>query len=314
MMTEQQQAAELLKLLGDETAEAVLAHLRPEQADTLRGLLDKSANSRLRPSKKTELLDNFERFFQFALKTSPRGPRLFQDDSDDSASQDKPRPKLTGDPLVDLGTLSVHQIAQALETEQPRTVAILVSKLAPQLSAEILGLLLTDQRNAVARELAKELEAPKLLVERIARATYQRGATLPADPPDRRDRVDRLGEVMRAVPKKVRRDMMTAIEEEDEELSQALLKKMYRFDDLANLEGRMVQQVLGEIDGTTLTTALFQADEAVMDAILGNLSRRARQTIEEELQFQTHVPEARVTAAREAVAAVIAKVDSAGEG
>ncbi|MEZ6062788.1 MAG: FliG C-terminal domain-containing protein [Planctomycetaceae bacterium] len=309
MLTEPQQAAELLKLLGDDTAEAVLAHLRPEQADALRGLLGQPAKSSLRPARKAELIDNFERFFQFALKNAPRGPKLFQEDED---SRRTPA-KLTGDPLTDLATLSVHQISQALETEQPRTVAILMSQLPPQLSAEVLGLLLSDHRSAVARELARELEAPKLLVERIARATYQRGVTLPADPPDRRDRVDRLSEVMRAVPKKYRREMMTAIEEEDEELSQALMKRLYRFEDLVNLEQRTIQQILGEVDGNTLTTALFKADEDVLEAIMGNLSRRARQTIEEELEFQTQVPEARVIAAREAVAAVIAKVDSETE-
>ncbi len=107
--------------------------------------------------------------------------------------------------------------------------------------------------------------------------------------------------------------MMTGIEEEDQEMSQALLKKLYRFDDLISLDGRVIQQVLGEVDGTTLTTAMFQAPPEIVDAILGNLSKRARQSIEEELAFQSHVPESRVTAARESVTEVIARLDQENE-
>ncbi|MCA9063403.1 MAG: hypothetical protein KDA96_10100, partial [Planctomycetaceae bacterium] len=49
------------------------------------------------------------------------------------------------------------------------------------------------------------------------------------------------------------------------------------------------------------------------DAILCNLSRRARQTIEEELQFQSHVPESRVRQCREMIAEIIARIDQESE-
>ena len=316
MVTQEQQVVELLKLLGDDVAEAVYSHLRPEQAESIRRGLQSADEKPLPKAKQAELLDNFERFFQFAVRSSPNGLQLF-DPNDDPDSQPEPppepKPRMTGDPLTDLECLSIHQIAGALETEQPRTVAILVGQLPTQLAAEVLSTLIPDHRNNVVKEMAKELEAPKLLVERIARATLQRGSTLPPDPPDRRDRIDRLSELMREVPKKFRRDMMSAIEEDDADLSQQITKKLYRFEDLISLDGRMIQQILGEIDGTTLTTALFKAEPEVLDAILSNLSRRARQTIEEELEFQTHVPESRVEAARESVAEVIGKVDQESE-
>ena len=243
-------------------------------------------------------------------------PRAIDDGDAESAAGEEPASvamKLTGDPLQDLSTLSVYQVAAALDTEQPRTVAILLSELSYQLTADVLSLLREEQQAAVVVELTRELEAPKVLVDRIARATFQRGLTLPADEPDRRDRLDRLSDVLRAVPKKLRRNMMTGIEEEDQSMSQALLKKLYRFEDLVSLDSRVVQQILGEVDGTTLTTAMFQAPTEVVDMILGNLSKRARQSIEEELSFQSHVPDARVAAARDSVTEVISRLDQENE-
>ncbi|MEO2034751.1 MAG: FliG C-terminal domain-containing protein [Planctomycetaceae bacterium] len=326
-MNPQTQTIELLRLLGDDTAEAVLAHLDSVQADRLRAGLSDEGQEELDRDDHRDLLDQFGRFMDFAVAAgidefSIDGPTLHDesteeqpgpDDSTNGGTTDDVSLKLTGDPLQDLAALSVHQVAGALDTEQPRTVAILLSEFSYQMTADVLSLLRPEHQAAVVVELARELEAPRVLVDRIARATFQRGLTLPADEPDRRDRLDRLSDVLRAVPKKLRRNMMTGIEEDDQEMSQALMKKLYRFEDLVSLDGRVIQQVLGEVDGTTLTTAMFQAPVEITDAILGNLSKRARKSIEEEMTFQSQVPEARVEAARDSVTEVIARLDQDSE-
>jgi len=74
-----------------------------------------------------------------------------------------------------------------------------------------------------------------------------------------------------------------------------------------------VQRVLGEIDSTNLTTALFNAPQDVTDAVFANLSKRARQTIEEEMQFMSNVSESRIQQARDSIAEVIAKIDMESE-
>ncbi len=107
--------------------------------------------------------------------------------------------------------------------------------------------------------------------------------------------------------------MLAAIEEQDPELAKSLLTRIYRFDDIKSLGKTVVQRVLGEVDSTNLTTALFGAPEDVKEAIFVNLSKRARQTIEEEMQFMTNVAESRIRQARDSIAEVIAKIDMEGE-
>ncbi len=323
-MDRQRQTIELLHLLGNDIAENILAQLPPDQAQKLRiGMTQSPSQVLLRPRQQRQLLDSFDEFFQFALKAGKTRPRLasLSDTSEPSDHRDRSAQatesgessdrtfELTGDPLTDLQSLSIYQLAQALETEQPRTTAILLSCLAPKLAADALSMMQEEYCRRVVKELSREQHAPQILVERIARATLHRGATLSSDPPDRREHADRLADVLRSVPRQYRMSMLTAIEEQDADLNRALLKKMYRFDDMLALEPRTIQRILGEVDGATLTTALFNASEEIKEAILRNLSRRARQSIEEELQFQTHVPESRVQMARESIAEVIARVD-----
>ena len=317
MTDRKQQSVALLKLLGEDTAEAVLSHMPSEYAAEIRSQIETDPSPGIRTKQKRALLKDFEWFFDFALKSSPRNLNVFDDESgDQQAIEGEEREveiRLTGNAMKDIELLSIHQLSGALETEQPRTIAILLNNVPPELAANVLSLLADELRENVARQLSKEQNAPPLLVERIAKATVQRGATLPAGPKDRRDHADRLGEVLRAVPKSYRRSMMEAIEQEDADLSKALMRRLYRFDDIVDLDPKTVQQILGEIDGTTLTTAMFQADEKVVETIMENLSRRARLTIEEELQFMTRVPESKVTAARETVSELIAKLDQEGE-
>lgn len=388
-MDRERQTLELLQLLGDEVAEAVLERLQPERAQKLRAGLKADTPHRSTISRQREVLDEFECFFQFALKSKPPEPvepkadESSGDVSIDSAtsaysasagvtasmeaptdqasagelphetlepsaetlaaeqqaqnalpseltSSEEQNPEqanaeqaseledsmtaaqtipMSDNPLKDLETLSVHQISQALGSEQSRTTAMLLSNLPAKLTGDILNLLKPDYQKLVMKELTKEQHAPAILVDRIARATFLRARQFSAEPPDTRNHADRVAEVLRSVPKTGRRNMLAAIEEQDPDLAKSLLTRIYRFDDIASLNKAAVQRVLGEVDSTSLTTALFGADESVKDAIFANLSKRARQTIEEEMQFMTNVSETRIQQARDTVAEVIARID-----
>ena len=325
MLERDQQAVELLKLLEDDAAEAVLQHLPEEIAAGVREQMT-SSEEELEPQDKKSVIRDFEAFFEFAkraieahLTPAETSDEKAESDLEDEAGSPAPaapysknfRPVSAA--MADLESLTIYQLSGALETEQPRTVAILLNSLNPEQSASVLSQLSDEHRAKVVWQLSRDQDAPQVLVDRIARATMDRGKTLPEEAPDRRDQVERLAEVMREVPKQYRRDMLTAIEEEDEETAGALKKHLYRFEDIASMESYAIQQILGDIDATTLTTAMFGASDDIKDAILDNLSRRARQTIEEELAFQTRVPDSRVKEARESVAELIAKTEQEGE-
>ncbi|MBL8819060.1 MAG: hypothetical protein JNL58_23730 [Planctomyces sp.] len=325
VMNRQRQTIELLQLLGDDVAEAVLAQLNVESAQMLRKAIQQQQPKILRPKQQRQLLDEFEDFLQFAKQqaaslTPPTPPAEVVPEppaEDPAATQSDSEQEtvfqLTGNPVIDLQSLNVYQLALALESEQPKTTAILINKMPSKMAADVLSLLKPTYRHAVVKELSREQHAPAILVERIARATLERGRQMSPEPPDRRDHADRLADVLRSVPRENRITMLSAIEEQDPELTKVLMKRMYRFEDILSLEPRTIQRILGEIDVATLTAALTNCTVELRDAVLGNLSRRARQSIEEELRFQTSLPESRVRQARDAIAEVIARIDQESE-
>ena len=181
-MDRERQTFELLQLLGDDVAEAVLSRLEPDRAALLRTGMQSDKTRRSTIGRQRAVLDEFDCFFQFALKALPResaealelpetsvsvelnlnnqmlnevanAETKSEAESVDAVSDkdtniemsavdkssetpEKPipaPPALTGIPLLDLQTLSVHQIASALTSEQPKTCAILLSNLPANL-------------------------------------------------------------------------------------------------------------------------------------------------------------------------------------
>ena len=122
------------------------------------------------------------------------------------------------------------------------------------------------------------------------------------------DRVGKLIEILRSLDKAQRGPMLEALEAEDPELAGKLAESLYKFEDLSTTEDRVIQKILGQVESATLATALFKVDDAILQKVLKNLSRRAQQSLQEELQLQTHVATSKVTQARTAIAQIMAKL------
>jgi flagellar motor switch protein FliG len=311
-MLHQDQIVDLLQLLGDDITQEVFKHLGDDERKHLESSLKASRATESLDRDRLNLLHEFESYMRFAIENGMTRPRLHQPEEDE---EPPPTPSVSlsrhslEHPLLGLQKLSPYQLGRAMEGEQPRTVAILVSQLPAKICAEVLSTFPEAQRNLVVRDLSKSLPAPPALVDRIARITLQRAAQQPALPPDRRDSIDRLAEVLRELPKKVRMNTLKEIRASDPQTAVNLIRRLYRFEDLLNAEGPLIQQMLSEIDANTLATALFGAPEAIANRIFENLSRRARQSLQEEMQFQSHIPESRVNQAREAIIDVISRLD-----
>ncbi|MFY9253083.1 MAG: FliG C-terminal domain-containing protein [Fuerstiella sp.] len=313
-MNGHEQSLAFLRLLSADAAEEVLSRMRPETAEMLRTKLTGSGRTKIKAGQQKRVMEQFDTLFNL-LGQAEISNKPALDAVVEPISEPK-KPKLTvttGDPIKDLESLSRYQIANALKPEQARTAAILLNQMSSTLAADVLALLPDEQQSLVIKELSTEQHAPPILVERIVRATLNRGRNMPSEPPDDRDQIERLAEMLREVPKATRSKMIKAIADEDPELKDRLLAKLYVFTDLATLEQHMVQKVMAQVDTTTLVTALFQADQSLLDAVFGAVSSRAKMALQEEMQFQTHVPEQRVTDAREMIVRVLGVVCEGGD-
>jgi len=88
---------------------------------------------------------------------------------------------------------------------------------------------------------------------------------------------------------------------------------LYVFDDLVRIENRSLQRLLSEIDSETLLAALNGADEAILDKVYANISKRVRAHLMEEMQLTGPVSDDRIREARAAIARAISELEKRGQ-
>lgn len=314
-------AALVLGLLGEDVAEDVLALLKPEQAERLRRHRADYRATAGRRTKHSEVLEDFSRFLRFVEQQS--GPSLSVYTEEESNPERNGRKRRSGsssssidpdgDPAEGLEQVTEFQVAGALEQEPPRAVALLLSVLPPRRSAEILAHLPTALRDKVLPELGREQAASPLVIDRLMRTVLKRALTIPPEGVERVDRVQRLADVLRAVARTQRRQMMETLEQHDADTAAAVMDKLYVFPDLVAANDRLVQKVLAAVDGTTLATALAGAGEEIREKIFANLSKRAQASLREELEFQRNIPAAQIESAQREIAKALARADQEAE-
>lgn len=299
-----------LSLLEDDVAEHTLRSMDQAVATQLR---ERLANSTSRPPSakaQRQVLDEFSRFFRFAVKFSKPTLTVHNPNKPDPNAEDY---ELTSNSLDDLEHMNVIQLTAALEEESARTCAILMKEMTAPRTAEVLSMMEKEFRDEVVMELTLDPKAPPILVLQIARSTVERASTLPAERHEEPDPMERMAEVLRAADKTLQRDTLRKLKEQDPEMTQQIQKLLFRFEDLVDMEDFQIRSVLGKVETSTISTALFEVDAALKQRVMGNLSKRARETLEEELSFLSRVPEAQLTAARESVAEAIAEVEMESE-
>jgi flagellar motor switch protein FliG len=217
------------------------------------------------------------------------------------------------DPIADLQRLAAPQVAGALKDENPRTAALVLSCLPAGQAAEILRLIPDPLRSQAFMRLTQAVGTPSPLLLRVVRTVVERAATLAETSAEEANVERKMVEMLRAMNKKTRSQMLETIGQEDPDLVERLRQQLFAFEDVLRVEPRSLQRLLMEIDMETLLAALRNADQRIVDKIMNNVSKRTRETLTEEMQYMAAVPDDRIESARATIARQLAELDEQGQ-
>jgi flagellar motor switch protein FliG len=119
--------------------------------------------------------------------------------------------------------------------------------------------------------------------------------------------------VLNAMDKAVGKTMLVSVEDRNPELAQAIRKKMFTFEDLINLDSSSIQRIMREIDMADLAMGLKKASDPLKKLLLSNISKRAAETVQEEMAFMTGVKAKDIDAAQVRIIEVVRKLEAEGE-
>ena len=96
-----------------------------------------------------------------------------------------------------------------------------------------------------------------------------------------------------------RDEILNNMDERIPDLVREIKSKMFTFDDLADLDNRVLQKAMTQVDADRLPLSLIAATDRVREALLGAMSKRAAESVRDEMENLGKVKLADINAAQE---------------
>jgi flagellar motor switch protein FliG len=212
--------------------------------------------------------------------------------------------------LVDLDS---RQIFNLIKQEQPQTVALITSYLPAEKASQLLAMMKEDQRDQVVERLATLSPTPVEVVEKMVEVLVSKLSAKPTRALNQTGGLKSAADVLNALDKNSSKSILNAIEERNPELGASIRKKMFTFEDLAQIDLTGLQKIMREVDIRDLAVALKTASEQLKKILLGAISKRASETVLEEMSFLGAIKLKEIEAAQMRIIDVVRRLETEGE-
>lgn len=318
-LTPAQKLAALLIILGGEGAAQVLRNLSEQEIEAASSEMAKL--SVITPEMRTQILREFGEVV-VRTTTGIRGGAEFAQTALEKAVGaakadvilNRVAPDRALSPAVSkIAELDASQIANVLRLERPQTVALAVSCLPPKKASDVLGLLPNDTREQTVERMATLGATPVATVERVVELVLSKAGPQSAHTLSQPGGIKATATILNALDRRVCTPLLTALEERNPELVQALRQKMFTFEDVAKLAPTAIQRILREVDLRDLAMALKSASDSVRDAMLSCISKRAAETVMEEMTYMGTVKIRDIEGAHLRIVGIVRQLEAEGE-
>jgi len=177
------------------------------------------------------------------------------------------------------------QIANFLRDEHPQTIAVVLSHLSAQQAANVLSNLGPEIRRDVAMRIGKMDRISPEILGQIEHGLQIKFSSVLTQNYSISGGPDFLGKVLINVDRATEKAIMEHLEETDEALAEEIRSNMFLFEDIVQLDNHSIQTLLAEVDRRDLAVAMKGTSEELKEAIFGNLSTRAQEMLQEEIDL-----------------------------
>lgn len=218
----------------------------------------------------------------------------------------------TGNLWADISKLDEKFLAQFLQKEMDQTVAAILSRLEPEMTAKILPLMNRARAVGIVERILTMGDLPddtlriledSLRHEVLAKYGQDGSATTEST----------MVSVFNKMDRDLFEDIARSLEKSVPDQFQAIKKKMFVFDDLVRLDPTQLAKVFREVSGTTLPYALRGATKDVRDHFLNSLPARSRDMLQEEMTSLGPLKSRDVRQAQSDIVEAALKLAQAGE-
>ena len=318
-MSGRQKAAILCLALGTDTAAKITQKLLPDEVDALS--FEIARVEQVSPEAVDTVLDEWLTRIRVADSLASGGIDAAKEILEKAFGSRKASQVLERIQGQLQNTIGLHrlrnadaqQLGQMLGGEHPQTIALILSHLDPQHTANILKELDTTIGSEVVLRMARmEKVSPELimLIERTLSAdadlTNSQGMSASGGPAA-------VASVLNYVAASLEKVLLDGVATMDQALCDQIKNLMFVFEDLSGLDSRALQRLLRDVDSKELALALKAASTDLRGKITGAMSQRAVQALNDEMEMMGPVRMKDVESAQANIVAMVRKLEEAGE-
>src|SRR5215210_5380805 len=181
-----------------------------------------------------------------------------------------------------------------IQDEHPQTIALILAHLPPQKASEIMVGLPSQKQIEVVKRIANMEQTNPEVIKEVERGLEHRLSDIVSQTFEKAGGVDTVAEILNLADRSTEKGIMEGLEAEDPDLVEQIRRLMFVFEDILLVNDKGIQSVL-------------------KDKIFKNMSERAAQLIQEDMQYMGPVRVSDVEAAQQKIVDVVRRLEDAGE-
>jgi flagellar motor switch protein FliG len=216
-------------------------------------------------------------------------------------------------PFAVLRKADTSQLASMLINEHPQTIALIMCYIQPEKAAEILSMFPNVLQAEIAERIGVINKASPEVIKRIEAILQDKFKNISESDNESIGGVKTLVEILNSVDRNIEKSILNDLEKSQPELVEIIKANLFIFEDIVSLDKGSIQRVLREVPNEDLVLALKGASEDVTSVIYANLSKRAAETIKEDMEFMGPVRLKTVEEAQHRIVGIIRRLEEASE-
>jgi len=215
-------------------------------------------------------------------------------------------------PFSELVFIPSEKLVTRIKDEHPQTIALILTYLPQEKSAEILNLLPEEIKADIAIRILKIGQVQEEVVMELDETLKKDLSRVGGVSKRKFDGVDKLANILNEVDGKTEEYVLSQIDEEDSDLADQIRQKMFVFEDLLQVDDKSFREILQNVDNQGLVRALKTASEELREKIFSNLSERAAEMLKEDMEVLGPVRLKEVEEAQQNIIKIAKKLEAEG--
>lgn len=262
-----------------------------------------------------EFLDNFENDVNLVVSGRDFLQDVVNQTLDKEAAREVfriiDRRQKNAPPFSELEDIPAENLFNMIQGEHPQTVALILSYLPDEKAAEIFGFFPLEMKSDIAFRIMQIGQVDTDIVNEISESLSKDLSKINISA-KKFDGTDKLANILNVVDNSTEDTILSYIEEQDSDMAEQIRQKMFVFEDLMQLDNRNFREILKNIDNQVLVRAIRTSSEEMKQKIFGNLSKRAAEMLQEDIEAMGPIKLSDVEEAQQEILRVAKRLESEG--